>query len=279
MIRKHEADVSWKAGLLAFAVHGVLFIAMVLSINWKAAHPPMNITEVELWDQLPNKNVSKPVEVKEPPKPIEPPKSEVPPKPIETPKPVEPPKPEPKPEPEPPKVDIELEQKKKAAEQKKLADEKKKAELEKIKIEKLQKEMRDEELRQEKADAKKQADALKKLQQELLSDEKHASASAPSSVNPSVIGEFTEKIKAKIRGNVNKTLCGDGNPELRFDIGVLPTGELSGTPKLVKSSGNATCDEAVERAIMASEPFPLPEDSAAKAQFRNLKLKFKPNGE
>lgn len=275
MIRKHEADVSWKAGILAFAVHGVLFIAMVLSINWKAAHPPMNITEVELWDQLPNKSVPKPVEVKEPSKPVEPPK------------PIEPPKPEPKPEPviekkpdpEPPKVDIELEQKKKAAEQKKLADEKKKAELEKLKIEKLQKEMREEELRQEKIDAKKQADALKKLQQDSLADEKHASAPAASSVSPSVIGEFTEKIKAKIRGNVNKTLCGDGNPEVRFDIGVLPTGELSGTPKLVKSSGNETCDEAVERAIMASEPFPLPEDNAAKAQFRNLKLKFKPNGE
>lgn len=274
MIRKHESDVSWKAGLLAFAVHGVLFVAMVLSINWKAAHPPMSVTEVELWDQLPNKNVTKPVEVKEPPNPIAPPK------------PIEPPKPEPKPEPviekkpdpEPPKVDIELEQKKKAAEQKKLADEKKKAELEKLKIEKLQKEMRDEGVRQEKATEQANQKKLKDLQA-LMREDNPTGAQQASSVSPSLIGEFTEKIKAKIRGNVNKTLCGDGNPELRFDIGVLPTGELSGTPKLVKSSGNATCDEAVERAIMASEPFPLPEDSAARAQFRNLKLKFKPNGE
>lgn len=269
MIRKHEADVSWKAGILAFAVHGILFVAMVLSINWKAAHPPMNITEVELWDQLPNKAMPKPVQVKEPPKPIEPPK------PVEQPKPVEPPKPEPKPEPEPPKVDIELEQKKKAAEQKKIAEEKKKAE-EKLKA--IQNQMREDELRQEKAaDAAKQK-ALKALQEQML-DDKPASAQAASSVSPSVIGEYTEKIKAKIRGNVNKTLCGDGNPELTFQIGVLPTGELSGNPKLAKSSGNPTCDEAVERAIMASEPLPMPPDNAAKAEFRNLKLKFKPNGE
>jgi len=78
---------------------------------------------------------------------------------------------------------------------------------------------------------------------------------------------------------VNKTLCGDGNPELTFQISVLPTGELSGSPKLAKSSGNPTCDEAVERAIMASEPLPMPPDNAAKAEFRNLKLKFKPNAE
>jgi len=263
MIRKHEADVSWKAGILAFAVHGILFVAMVLSINWKAAHPPMNITEVELWDQLPNKAMPKPVQVKEPPKPIEPPK------PVEPPKPIEPPKPEP----EPPKVDIELEQKKKAAEQKKIAEEKKKAE-----IEKLKREMREEELRQEKAADVAKQKALKALQEQML-DDKPASAQAASNVSPSVIGEFTEKIKAKIRGNVNKTLCGEGNPELTFQISVLPTGELSGNPKLVKSSGNAICDEAVERAIMVSEPLPMPPDNAAKAEFRNLKLKFKPNGE
>jgi colicin import membrane protein len=91
------------------------------------------------------------------------------------------------------------------------------------------------------------------------------------------VNQFTEKIKAKIRGNVNKTLCAEGNPELRFDIGVLPSGDLAGTPKLVKSSGNSACDDAVERAIMASEPLPLPDEPSAKAKFRDLQLKFRPN--
>jgi colicin import membrane protein len=275
MIRKHESDVSWKAGMLALAVHAVLFVAMVVSINWKAAHPPMNITEVELWDNLPTK-VAKPVavkpppppEIKEAPKPVEPNPVEPPPKPVEE-----------KPEPAPPKVDVELENKKK--EQDKKVAEKKKAEAEKRaadeKIKMLQKKILDEELKPKKEDSI-DPSKLKELQDAML-DDKPASAQQASTVPPSLISEFTEKIKAKIRGNVNKTLCGDGNPELRFDISLLLTGDLSGPPKLVKSSGNAACDDAVERAIMASEPFPLPEDAAAKAQFKNLKLKFKPNNE
>lgn len=258
--------------MLALAVHAVLFVAMVVSINWKAAHPPMNITEVELWDNLPTKE-AKPVAVKPPP----PPEVKEAPKPLE-PKPVEPPpKPvEEKPEPAPPKVDIELENKKKEEALKKKADAEKK--LKDAKIDKLKKQMLEDELKPRKTEDI-DKDKLKKLQQEALSDEKPIGAQQASTISPSVIGEYTAKIRAKIRGNVNKTLCGDGNPELTFQISVLPTGELSGDPKLVKSSGNATCDEAVERAIMLSEPLPMPPDNAAKAEFRNLNLKFKPNNE
>jgi len=136
--------------------------------------------------------------------------------------------------------------------------------------------MREEDL-QDKADEKKQKDALKKLQQEALNEEKGDSDKKASAANASLIGEYTAKIRAKIRGNVNKTLCADGNPELRFEIGLLPTGELTGTPKITKSSGSAACDDAVERAIIASEPLPLPSDPNLFTSFRNLNLKFRPN--
>ena len=53
MLRKHENTDSWKAGFLAIAVHVLLLGAMLVSFNWKAAHPVLNITEVELWDKLP----------------------------------------------------------------------------------------------------------------------------------------------------------------------------------------------------------------------------------
>ena len=120
MIRKHESDVSRKAGLLALGVHGVLLVAMIVSINWKAAHPPMQVTEVELWDKLPAKSAPKQVE----PKPEVKPETKPPePKPEPKPEVKEDPKPEPKPkeEPDAPKVDIALEKKK----QEKLAQEKK----------------------------------------------------------------------------------------------------------------------------------------------------------
>ncbi|MEI2614256.1 MAG: energy transducer TonB [Methylotenera sp.] len=92
-----------------------------------------------------------------------------------------------------------------------------------------------------------------------------------------VIDEYKRKIQDKIKGNVNNELCGDGKPVLKFKIDLLPSGELSGSPKLTKTSGIEACDDAVERAIMASQPLPLPEDVALKSQFRNLNLTFTPN--
>ncbi len=270
MIRKHENSDSYKAGFYALAVHAILLVGMLVSFNWKAAHPVMNVTEVELWDKLPAPNNVEMPKPEPEPKPIikEEPKPE--------PKPVIKEEPKPEPKPEEPKVDIELEKKKKELELKKEKEIEEKL-LQKKKLEALQAETREDALKDKKAAEKTQNDALKKLQQEALSDENTQSDKQASAVNASLIGEYTEKIKAKIRGNVNKTLCGDGNPEVTFDVSVLPTGQLSGNPKLIKSSGNPTCDEAAERAIIASEPLPLPDDASLKAQFKNLKLKFRPN--
>lgn len=271
MRHKRENTDSFKAGMLSIGVHAVLLIALLISFNWKTTHP-INIAEVELWDSLPNTTVQKPLPTPEPvvvktePKPL--PKVE------------EKPKQEVKQE---PKVDIALEKKKKALELKK-EDDKVKAEqalAQKKKIPALQEETRQDDSRDKASKAKAHKDALQALQQSISADEKTSSnqqaIGAKAAANAGVIGEFQNKIRTKIRGNVNKSLCGDGNPELKFDIGLLPTGQLSGSPKLIKSSGNSACDEAVERAIMASEPLPLPSDSSLFSQFRNLKLTFRPN--
>ena len=235
MIRAYEKEVSWQAGGLAIAVHLALLGALLISFNWKAAHPVMNVTEVELWDSLPNIQV-----------PTPPPSSPI----VEE---------QPKPEPvvkDAPEIDISLEKKLKELEQKKMAD-------------KLKKELVLEQKKQLVAlQAESRKDKALSYQQAL---------STKAAANAGLVDEFRSKIQAKIRGNVNKALCGNGNPELKFDIALLPTGELSGTPKLVKSSGTVACDEAVERAIIASQPLPLPSDASVFSQFRNLKLKFRPN--
>lgn len=280
MIRTYEKEVSWKAGALAIGVHLALLGALLISFNWKAAHPMLNIAEVELWDSLPNNAVQKPEPIVEPVV-----KEQAEPIIKETPKPE--PVLEEKPK-EEPQVDIalekkkkELEQKQKALDLKKLEDKlKKDKDLEQKKqLDALKSEIdKDKPLKDKKTST---PDALKKLQQEALADDKSEgdkqAVSAKAAANAGVVGDYINKIQAKIRGNVNKTLCGEGNPELKFDIGLLPTGQLSGSPKLVKSSGSAACDEAVERAIMASEPLPLPADSSLFSQFRSLKLKFRPN--
>lgn len=273
MIRKHENSDSFKAGFYALAVHAILLVGMLVSFNWKAAHPVMNVTEVELWDKLPAPKNS------ETPKPEPEPIIKEAPKPEPEPKPIIKEEPKPEPKPEEPKVDIELEKKKKELALKKEQELEEKL-LQKKKLEALQAATREEALRDKKVEKQAKADAekaLQKLKEDMLNETGEADSKAASAANASLISEYTERIKAKIRGNVNKTLCGDGNPELTFDVSVLPTGQLSGNPKLIKSSGSSACDEAVERAIIASEPLPLPDEANLKAQFKNLKLKFRPN--
>jgi colicin import membrane protein len=84
-------------------------------------------------------------------------------------------------------------------------------------------------------------------------------------------------IQRKIQQNVNKQLCGTSPVELQFEIGLMPTGELIGNPKMLKSSGISVCDESVERAIFQSQPLPVPTDTDLFSKFKNLKLNFRPN--
>lgn len=263
MLRERETPDSVKAGMLSVMVHVLLLGALLISFNWKTTHP-VSIAQVELWDSLPTETVQPaPVEVTPPPEPVKP-------EPIPEPVKLEPPPaPEPKPEPqpeiaiekkpvkkEPPKTDLKAEQARK----------------------KLLEQMRLEDLKNApKEPPKDNSEAIKKLQQALLNEDKAVGTPKTSSASAGEVNEFKAKIQAKIRGNVNKALCGSGNPELKFEIGLIPTGELSGAPKLVKSSGNAVCDDAVERAIRVSEPLPLPADPALFSEFRNLKLTFRPN--
>jgi colicin import membrane protein len=278
MIRAYEKDVSWQAAAWAIGVHLLLLAALLLSFNWKATPPMLNVAEVELWDSLPQPS---------PPLPVAPPVETPPPAAIKEAPPPPPEKVE-APAPKAPEVDIALEKKRKELEQKKAAEQLKK-ELtlaQKKQLAALQAEARKEEMQNSDKLLKenKANETLKKLQQEALAEERAATEqavasekSAKSAASVGLVDEYRSKIQAKIRGHVNKSLCATANPELKFDIALLPTGEMTGLPKLLKSSGNKACDEAVERAIMASQPLPVPTDGLAFSQFRNLKLTFRPN--
>jgi colicin import membrane protein len=264
MFKTYEASIAWKSGLLAMLVHVILLGALIFSFNWKAAHTVVAVSEVELWDALPN--VSHAPKPKAMPKPIIEPKPT--PKPVDSPKVAEPKIEAPKVEAPKPEVDIALEKKKKEVE--KLAEQKKKEEAERNRqIAEIQKAL----LKETNTNQKENNDALKQLQAEMRGE----MAKPTLAANQGLVNEYMAKIQAKIRGNVNRALCGDGNPELTFKVNLMPNGEFISHPILTKSSGNAACDSAVERAIMASEPFPLPSDPDALSQFRNLNLKFKPN--
>jgi len=88
------------------------------------------------------------------------------------------------------------------------------------------------------------------------------------------LATWTDKIRAKIRGNIVLPPSIIGNPEAIFDVVLLPTGDVLGTPRLRRSSGDPRYDDAVLRAILKSSPLPRPEDPNVFT--RNLELRFRP---
>jgi colicin import membrane protein len=84
---------------------------------------------------------------------------------------------------------------------------------------------------------------------------------------------WTDKIRAKIRGNIVLPRDVPGNPEAIFDVTILPSGDVL-TVRKRQSSGHPGYDDAVERAIMKSTPLPQPDDRSVFR--RDLELKFRP---
>jgi colicin import membrane protein len=80
------------------------------------------------------------------------------------------------------------------------------------------------------------------------------------------VGQFRDQISATVRGNTRLPDELKGNPEVRFLVRLLPTGEVIDIRR-TQSSGNPAYDEAVERAIRKSSPLPLPTDREARAAF------------
>ncbi|MBK9160861.1 MAG: TonB C-terminal domain-containing protein [Nitrosomonadales bacterium] len=90
-----------------------------------------------------------------------------------------------------------------------------------------------------------------------------------------VVDEFVAKIQSKIRRNIVMPPDVAGDARAEFSVTVLPGGSVL-PPRLLRSSGNAAYDNAVERAILKSEPLPLPADAGLYSRFRELKLVFRP---
>jgi colicin import membrane protein len=283
------------AGVLAFSVHVFFMILLVFGVSWQIQNPAPVM--VDLWSALPVEPAPLPKPEPVPVKPVPKPKLEPVPRPLPS-RPVE--------EPKEKAPDIALEKKKKAEEEKKRKQEelrskeeeqrRKKEEARQLELETMREQARIEsdQKRQEaerKLAEKKRLEDLKREEDEMqkhMLDEALASetsqikaleakaiADRRSAELGRIVADFREKIRAKIRGNTRIPDNLKGNPQSRFEVNVLPTGEIVSV-KLTKSSGNTAYDQAVERAIYKSSPLPTPSDKDAVAQFRKLDLKFQP---
>ena len=274
-----ESDDNLQANLFSFLIHLALFIFMIFSIQWQTKIP--NFAEVELWDAVPTQIKNK--EIK-----IEPKKN----KKIKKIKAM------------PPKIDkqqlklneeaeIKL-KKKKVAEKKALEKKKKLKEIKKLQAKLLKQEeiekVQDKLLEQEKMDKIKdkllEQEKMEKFQDSLRDEELkkkpiiaiESDKEVLAGINSGELNRFKALIQQKIQQNVNNQLCGLDRIELEFEISLMPTGDLLGEPKMTQSSKISSCDAAVERAILQSQPLPIPKDKKLFKRLKNLKLKFHPNG-
>lgn len=80
---------------------------------------------------------------------------------------------------------------------------------------------------------------------------------------------YVQRVGAKIKSNsvfnVPENL--DGNPNVEYDVQLLPDGSLRGRPRKLKSSGVPGFDEAILNAIEKSVPFPADKTGTAPAGF------------
>jgi len=106
-------------------------------------------------------------------------------------------------------------------------------------------------------------------QQQLAKQQQAQAASARSKA----LATYSDRIRAKIRGNIVLPPEIKGNPVAVFEVVQLPSGDII-TTRLIKTSGHAAYDDAVERAIRKSSPLPRPDDPSLFE--RSLRLTFCP---
>ena len=124
-------------------------------------------------------------------------------------------------------------------------------------------------------------DAQKRREEELQRIAAAAGASSPAGgVATGAAGGASDSYRGQVVGCIRPHIVFNVPDAVQprqyvaeFEVLLLPTGEQAGAPKLLKSSGLAAYDQAVERAIRRCEPFPRPREGAMP---RSLRLTFDP---
>ena len=236
----HAKTYRLRAGALALAVHCAFFMLLYFGVSWRA-QPPQGMV-VDIWESLPN--------VDPPPAPVETPQQQA-------------------------------EQKK----QSKIEAQKVVAEAERVRVERanlatkmrndlanLKKAEIDERQKRQEADEKQ-----KKQKQEADEKQKRRDADARAvTAMGNEVAAYKAKIRAKILRNIVMSSDIPKDALAEFDVTLFSGGVVLNV-KLVKSSGSAMYDRAVERAIKKSDPLPVPPEGPLSNQFRELRLNFSPN--
>ena len=276
----------WPSIALAAAVHAGLLAFLFIGVNWQNTEPVA--VEAEVWDMQTRAAAPPPppLEAAAPsPQAITPPVEQPAPAPIEQPV-----------APKPPDIALEREQRK--AQQRKLQDEQREEDERREEAQRAQevkarkkaeqkaqlladkqradKQRADKQLADKQLADKKLADKLAKAKSaaeqasldKARADEMRritagagtsgeAAKSTASRIDAGYLASITSKIKSTTSYAGSTDMA--GNPKVVFTVEELPTGEIISV-RLVKSSGIATFDAAVERGINKASPLPKKKD-------------------
>ncbi len=249
------------ASLLAAGVHAGFALLLLVGVQWR--NPPAPQAQAELWNSLPAAIPAEPVLTVSPPVPL----------PGEAPAPAPPLSPPAPPAPEPtpiakPAIGEEKRKPAKPVDTKAVAD----------------REEADREARQEQAlrrldqaarEKQKQAQAdlaLRKLDQDLRTD---AARQAQTTQRANALASAKDRIAAQIREKAIVPPSVPAKISCQVSFVLLPDGSvLDGSLHVLHGSGVAVYDEAVQRAILAAQPLPMPEDVSLRRELRDIRLTF-----
>lgn len=270
------------AGAMAMLVHGLFVLGLVFSVTWKDL--PELPVYADLWAELP------PL-----PEPAAAPAVE----------PVLPPEPLPAHPAVEPQADIELEARKEeerrrmeaqrreqarveaerqrereAAHQQRQEAEARRQETERQRQEQARRQEEAHRLAQERARRELDEELARQLQEDLAGEarwlQRGARSQAEAAARLKMIEDYRSRIRSKIQGYLHLPPNLSGNPEVVYQVRLLPDGEVLRLT-LVKSSGQPAYDRQVELAILRASPLPLPPDRELASAFREeLILKFRP---
>ncbi len=102
---------------------------------------------------------------------------------------------------------------------------------------------------------------------------KPSATQEPARKGDDALARYVTSIATKIRRNIVLPPDAKGNPQAMFEVTQSVQGEVLAV-KLLRSSGSASLDKAIEAAIKRSSPLPKPERPELFSD--KLNLKFRP---
>ena len=255
------------AGALALVVHAAFLTLLVFGVQWQN-HPAAPV-QAELWTALPP--ISAPEPTSDPATPAPPDVAPPPPPPPP------PPAAEATPVPTPVKPAIVTEKAKPRQDNKPVPDapsatDKAKQAREEAALRDLDRQLQAQAKRAQAEQQLRQLDQetrLARQQREAEERQKQQTQAAQASAAQGA----ADRIQAKIQGNTVVPLSVPAGITIVVKFVALPDGSvLDGSIRVVSSSGNLTYDEAVQRAIVASQPLPMPDDILLRRAMRDIRL-------